>query len=184
MRDNWCVLQCEELSTSNMLIHNSHYHLHLIWESIQVVTLFSYFQMRLDHFKSLFLRKNGSAIYKKKTHPISHTPKIMVIKNDTWLKRKQKLPQLSRQTESPVSLWFAFFQMRRGRKAMKKQGFDKGCGHINDVLAMSPEAQNRSQLRPLCFSCLLVEEILRIARKITDGEGITIFQMIFLHFKS
>lgn len=71
----------------------------LIWESTQTITLFSYSQIRVGHLNLCF-----------KNHSISHfISKIMVIKNDTWLTRKWKLPSTSRLWESLGSLWLGSF---------------------------------------------------------------------------
>lgn len=107
-----------------------------------------------------------------------------MIKNDTWLKRKQKLPSLSRLPESHGSLWFGFFQMRKGRKGIKQQQCDKGSGHSNDVLAMSPAVWHLNNLRQLCASpWLLLDKNLHTARKTMCRKRITLFNLMPLYFR-
>lgn len=141
----WGAVRIKHYITTQVTIRSR------IWESAHIVTLFSYFpyfQIRLAHLNLCL-----------KNHPISHfISKIMVIKNDTWLTRKRKLPPLSRLCEPRGSVWFGIFQMRRGRRGMKRPRRDKGSGHINDVPATSPAVWHQNSVGQLCSSPPLVAD--------------------------
>lgn len=107
----------------------------------------------------------------------------MVIKKWHMVKKKTGTSFPEQLQESHGSLWFGFFQMRKGRRGIKGQQCDKGSGHINDVLASSPAEWHQNNLRQSCASPWLLTDKNSFNRKKNNTERITIFYMLFLHFR-
>lgn len=92
---------------------------------------------------------------------------------------------LSRLWEPHGSLWLGFFQMRKGRRGIRKQQGDKGSGHISDGLAALPAVWHQNNVRQfVCFSLITYRWNLSTARTTTCRERITILYAISLHFRS